>query len=141
MSTYESVRIVRRSILAAAGATGLVALTSQPAHAAAPSLLPRRAGRRARPRLPVPGFLLDSGRYTTIEAPRAATLTFAFGVNDRGRIVADYFETPEAFEQGSKRGFSFDGRTLTRIDYPGALSTEVVGLDNFGRIVGGPTTP
>ena len=180
MSTYGSVRIGRRSILAAAGASAFVALTSQTTHAAAPSLLPRRAGRRARPRLPVPGFLLDRGRYTTVEAPNAATTTFAFGINnrgqivggyddamgrahgfvrdhrgrfttydvpgafatvvsrinDRGRIVGDYFETPEAFEQGRKRGFTFDGRTLTRIDFPGALSTEVAGIDNYGRVVG-----
>ena len=39
---------------------------------------------------PVPGLLLDRGRYTAFEVAGAVTLTFPIGINDRGQIVGYY---------------------------------------------------
>jgi hypothetical protein len=61
--------------LAVAGAVVLTALTTATAAAApAPSSL-------------TPGFLLDRGRYITLEAPGATGETGAVGINNRGQIT------------------------------------------------------
>ena len=138
-------------------------------------------GRRTRePRNPIAGFVLDEGRYRTIEHPDAATQTYAFGnddrgrivglyddadggctvscvsetaatgrstapgptrpiatrINDRGQITGDCFTTKERFEQGLKRGFLLDRGRFITVNVPGSDSTEAVGLDNRGRVVG-----
>jgi len=47
----------------------------------------RAGGTDAKPRSLTPGFLLERGRYTTIEVPGATVETGAGGINNRGVIV------------------------------------------------------
>ena len=69
--------------LAVAGAVVLTALTTATA-TAAPTTMGNQAD--TSPRSLTPGFLLERGRYTTIEVP-GATLTLVFDINNRGQIV------------------------------------------------------
>ncbi len=135
MVSYEARRVARRSVLVAAGATAYAALTGVPARAA-PTVGSegvvdaRHRGNRAR--LPIPGFVLDHGRYTPIEVPGAATTTFAFGINNRGQVTGGYDDA-----SGRLHGFIRDrhGR-FTTYDIPGAFSTIVSRINDRGQIVG-----
>lgn len=92
------------------------------------------------------GFLLDhiGGTFTKINFPNAVG-TGATGINDNGEIVGNYDAcktqiegtsalTPCVFTQG--HGFYLIGDTYTSIDPPGSQATEVLGINNFGEIVG-----
>lgn len=46
-----------------------------------------RTGADTRPRTPIPGFLLDHGRYTRFDAPGARGETTPLGINNLGRWV------------------------------------------------------
>jgi hypothetical protein len=74
--------------LVVAGAVVLTALTAATAAAAPPTTVGEQAD--ARPRSLTPGFLLDRGRYSTIEVPGATVETGAGGLNDRGQITGAY---------------------------------------------------
>jgi probable HAF family extracellular repeat protein len=86
---------------------------------------------------PVSGFLLDRGRYQSIDLPGdgvgstgISTLT---GLNNRGRIVGKAVDRDdEGFYGlvGDRRG------RFRRIDYPGAMATYANKIDDRGRIVG-----
>jgi probable HAF family extracellular repeat protein len=80
------------------------------------------------------GFLYQNGRYKTITVPGSTGLTEAWGINDTDVIVGWYFGcAPTCTEHGfvlmSGRYFSFD--------YPGAMFTFALGINNAGQIVGG----
>ena len=78
---------------------------------------------------PTPGFLLDRGRYTTIEIRGALVETAPLGINDRGEMAG-------AYEDGkSDRGFMRDrrGRVIT-IDVPGAQGTAAQKSNDRGQI-------
>ena len=84
------------------------------------------------PRTQFPGFLLDRGRYTSIEVPDAQTLTSAFGINDRGQIAGSYDDAGGRFH-----GFLRDQRgRFTRIDVPGAQATFLHRINDRGQAVG-----
>jgi probable HAF family extracellular repeat protein len=115
--------------LAVAGAVVLTTLTMAPAGAA---LAPAGGGVGTLPRSPSPGFLLDRGRYTTIEAPGASVETGAGGINNRGVIVG-------GARGGGRpdRGFLRDTRgRFTTIRYPGARSTLASKINDRGQVIG-----
>jgi hypothetical protein len=101
----------RRLRLAVAGAVVLTALTAATAAASAPTQTGGADARLSRlgvgassgpatdsstrPRTPVPGFLLDRGRYTTFD-PDDNALTLPLGINDRGQIVGLYLNPDTA---------------------------------------------
>jgi probable HAF family extracellular repeat protein len=84
----------------------------------------------------VVGFLVDRGRYQSIDLPGngvgpvgIATLN---GINNWGRIVGKAPDADGGFYGlvGNRRGH------FRRIDYPGALATYANKIDDRGRIVG-----
>jgi len=83
------------------------------------------------PRSPVPGFLLDRGRYTSFDAPEAVFATLPYGINDRGQIVGRYDDG------GSEQVFLRDdaGR-FPNIKIRGARSAWAVNINNRGYVVG-----
>ena len=85
-----------------------------------------------RPRSPVPGFLLDRGRVTKFDAPRAVTETAANSINNRGQIAGAYKEAGNA-----THGFLRDraGR-ITTVDVPGAKGTGIYRINDRGQLVG-----
>jgi hypothetical protein len=141
--------------LAVAGGVLLTALTAATAAAAPATLMevsaperPRlgtaagaalssQAGASTRPRTPIPGFLLERGRYTKFDAPGAQLETTPLGINDRGQVVGSYYQTAPFRPPGSKpRGFLLDHGKLTRLDVPGAAGTLAMGINNRGQVVG-----
>ena len=86
----------------------------------------------ARPRSLTPGFLLDRGRYTTIEVPGATVETAPLGINNLGQIVG-------TARGGGRpdRGFLRDARgRITTIRFPGARSTTAQKLNDRGQLTG-----
>lgn len=116
--------VAHRIRLTMVGAVVLTALVAGPAGADAPAA----AGE---PRSPLPGFLLDRGRYTRFEVP-AATQTVPAGIDNRGRIVGLYRDAG-----GATHGFLRDERgRIATIDVPGAQATEATGINDRGQVVG-----
>jgi probable HAF family extracellular repeat protein len=139
MASPACTNLRRRLRLAVAGAAVLTALTVATAAASPPT--PRgaatamgaaRLGADTRPRSLSPGFLLDRGRYTTIEAPGATGETGVRGINNRGVIVG-------GARGGGRpdRGFLRDTRgRFTAIRYPGARSTLASKINDRGQVIG-----
>jgi uncharacterized membrane protein len=96
------------------------------------------------------GFLRDKGRgtrdegvFTTIDHPDASsepgTGTAAFGINNRGRIVGTYIDaggTAHGFVRDKGRGARRGEGVFTTIDFPGAVDTLPVAINNRDQIVG-----
>ena len=119
----------RRLRLAVAGAVVLTALTTATAIAAPPGPMGVQAD--ARPRSLTPGFLLDRGRYTTLEVPGATVETAPLGINNRGQIVGT------ARGGSPDRGFLRDARgRVTTIRFPAARSTTAQKLNDRGQLTG-----
>jgi len=69
------------------------------------------------------GFLFANGVYTTFGADLGAA-----DVNNAGLIVGCY--------ASCSRGFLYDGSTFTSIDVPGAIVTQLSGINDVGHMVG-----
>jgi hypothetical protein len=67
-----------------------VDVASEFAHRSGEEAGRRRSGDPTRPRTQFPGFVLDRGRYRTIEAADPGAWQFPFDVNDRGQITGEY---------------------------------------------------
>jgi hypothetical protein len=78
MDSPERMNVRRRVRLAIA--TVVATLTVAMAEASAAS---------TGPRAPVPGFLLDRGRYIPLEAPDPRVRIVPIGINNRGEIVGE----------------------------------------------------
>jgi uncharacterized membrane protein len=92
------------------------------------------AGADTRPRTPIPGFLLDHGRYTRFDAPRARGETTPLGINNLGQVVGSYTDTDA---DATYHGFLRDPRgRITTIDIPGARATVASRINDRGQIVG-----
>jgi probable HAF family extracellular repeat protein len=69
--------------------------------------------------------------YTRIDAP-GATLTFPFGINNRGQVVGFYLDVNQV-----RHGFLFANGVFTTIDHPLASSdTQAHDLNDRGLVVG-----
>jgi hypothetical protein len=150
-------RMVRVQLrLAVAGAVVLAALTG-----ASAATTRGRTGGETAPRTPVPGFLLDRGRYMRFDAPRAGIETAPNSIDNLGRIVGSYVDddadaTYHGFlrdARGQIAGFILDdpvtlagargfllakgvGGPFTPVDVPGAPRNLVRGLNDRGQLVG-----
>jgi probable HAF family extracellular repeat protein len=122
-------RVSGRLRLVLAGAVVLTALTMATA-AAAPTTMGEQAD--AGPRSLTPGFLLDRGRYITLEVPGATVETGAVGINNRGEIVGG--------ARGGGRpdhGFLRDPRGhSTTFRFPGSRSTAAQKVNDRGQVTG-----
>ena len=120
----------RRLRLAVAGAAVATVFTVATVAAAPPTPMGVQAA--ARPRSLTPGFLLDRGRYITIEVPGATVETGAGGINNRGQIVGS------ARGGGSPdRGFLRDPRgRYSTFRFRGARSTLAQKINDRGQITG-----
>ncbi|HLJ26679.1 MAG TPA: hypothetical protein VKY85_08210 [Candidatus Angelobacter sp.] len=87
------------------------------------------------------GYLLDENGFTTLDDPDEGILTGAngpftitnvLGINDRGIVVGQFFDS-----NFNSHGFLFSDGSFQTIDFPGAASTFPVGLNNEAVIVGG----
>lgn len=77
------------------------------------------------------GFVYDGATLRTFDHPLGLPLgTFATGI-DGGNVVGTYV----SFPQGAARGFLYDGVRFQPIDFPGATSTSVQGIEGL-RVVG-----
>jgi probable HAF family extracellular repeat protein len=84
------------------------------------------------PRSPFPGFLLERGKATPIEADDPVVQVFPTGINNRGVIMGEYVR-PDVRESGLRR--DPDG-TITTFDVPGAAGTEATDINDRGIISG-----
>ena len=121
------------ALLCVAAALAVLGLAASPASAAAEPPAPSEPSS-----IRSPGFLLDKGRYTTIQAPRARTHTYAHGINNRGQIAGG-FDDP-SFDGHDGRGHGSvrkkNGR-FVQFDVPGAISTNANKINDHGQIAGG----
>jgi probable HAF family extracellular repeat protein len=134
--------IVRRWILAiVAGAVACAALATAPSGASARSA-EEGSGVRTHavgdadtsPRTPIPGFLLDRGRYVKFDAPGARLETAPTGINNRGQVVGAYIDDDA---DATYHGFLRDRRGRFRaVDIPGAKATVASRINDHGQIVG-----
>jgi probable HAF family extracellular repeat protein len=77
------------------------------------------------------GFLYRGGSFTTIQI-RGSTGTQAFGINDSGTIVGDYFVSGSSNSQG----FLLKGTRFLTINFPGAMQSFPSNLNDFNEVVG-----
>jgi probable HAF family extracellular repeat protein len=79
----------------------------------------------------VHGFVLDRGRYTTIDVP-GASRTIALRINARGQTIGFYLDAA-----GTTRVYlrAANG-SLTTPAFPGAVATVPFGINNRGHVVG-----
>jgi probable HAF family extracellular repeat protein/YD repeat-containing protein len=91
-----------------------------------------RADASTRPRTPIPGFVLERGRYTTFDAPDAVQQTNPFGINNR-RVMVGKHTTADGVDHGFRRDAR--GRFVT-IDVPGGAPTQLTKINDRGQIVG-----
>jgi hypothetical protein len=80
------------------------------------------------------GYTYNIGSATfssNIDDPHANGSTTAAGINNAGLIVGFYLDT-----SGNTDGFIDNGGTFTTLDVPGATSTFLTGVNNFGEAVG-----
>lgn len=82
------------------------------------------------------GFLLREGKYTTFAAPGRPFATFPFDINNRGQVSGfSYRDTDLTELHGFLLRNGADG-PVRQIDVPRAPNTQVVGLDDRGRLIG-----
>lgn len=80
------------------------------------------------------GFLHDGSTIATFDiAPAGSRDIYYFDINNNGVIAGTYFDA-----NGNGHGFTYvhDTGTITIIDYPGANSTSICGINDSGYVVG-----
>ena len=75
-------------------------------------------------------FLAFALTFTTIDIPGGSTASEAVGINARGQIVGDYFNS------GGTHGFFLSQGKFSTIDLPGARGTAAAGISASQEIVG-----
>jgi probable HAF family extracellular repeat protein len=145
MASSSRTTLGRRLGVLITGTVVLTALTVATAGAATPTPMGGRvagpsrpgAGPASRAGAPVPGFVLERGRYRPVAIPPHLAATAPqgispMGINDHGQIVGEYQD-----QDGVDHGFLLDrGGRFARIDVPGAKGTEAIKLNNRGQVVG-----
>lgn len=80
------------------------------------------------------GFFYQNGKYRTINVPNSENYTEAWGINDRGVVVGWYFGCAPSC---TEHGFVLTKGKYFSFDYPGAMFTFALGINNAGQMVGG----
>jgi probable HAF family extracellular repeat protein len=144
MTSTVPANLQRRLRLALAGAVVVSALTVTSASASVPTpmgatdaqlgrlRLSLLADSSTHPRTPIPGFLLDRGRYTRFDAPGAGQDTVPASINNRGQIVGAYRDA----DFGMHGFLRYQAGRFTTIDLPGAKGTGPYRINDRGQIVG-----
>lgn len=89
------------------------------------------------------GFLLENGKFTAIDGPNNAYLTWGYGVNDEGEVVGQATTTAGSNTQG----YVWQNGTMSLFSVPDTNSTTALDINDRGEIVGysahgnPPTTP
>jgi len=81
-------------------------------------------------------FVYSGGVFTTFVGPTGSAVTEATGINDAGDIVGYWYSQTTRGQGHSWHGFLNSGGTFTALDYPGALNTNPLGVNNHGQVVG-----
>ncbi len=76
------------------------------------------------------GFYKNSSGYHKLVIP-GATATFARAISNTGVIAGFFIDSA-----GNNHGFTFASGVFKTINFPGAISTEVHGINKFGTLVG-----
>ena len=79
----------------------------------------------------VGGFLLEGTIYTTLFVP-TSTETFAYGINNHGKIVLGWLNSA-----GAQESSLYDGKMYKTIDVPGSTNTAANGINAAGDVVYG----
>jgi probable HAF family extracellular repeat protein len=145
MASTACTSLGRRLRLAVAGAAVATVLTAATAAAAPPTPMEVHAPGMSRPgaspsrdtsaRSPVPGFLLERGRFTPVTLPPGLEDLAPIApvdLNDHRQIVGTY-EEPIG---GAVRGYLLTRGRFTKVNPPGAKGTQPQGINNRGQIVG-----
>jgi hypothetical protein len=133
---HRPMATIRRTLLfavaALAGSTPAVASASRPPSDAPAEDPPPLSCIVDEPVDPLgPGFLLDRGRFTTIDVPDAVLETAPFGINNRGQVVGQYVDTA-----GDLRGYLWERkRGFTTIDPPRGAGTVAADINDRGQIL------
>lgn len=121
----------------------IICVTGNVAFAQKPSRLPSHAGLRSTVAQPTTTMNSheegeDSPLYTfnfgVIAYPRSR-ISVLTGINDSGRMVGGYNNT-ELNIYLADHGYELKGNTFSPVDYPGALQTEVEGINGGGAMAG-----
>jgi hypothetical protein len=125
---------ITRGVIALVGAVVLVLVALAGSSARAHASDARGNG----PTIRSPGFLFAGGRYTTIEAPRSRTHTYAHGINNRGQIAGGFDNPSVDGPDGRIHGVVREGGgRFDRFDVPGAIGTVANKINDRGDVVGG----
>ncbi|HTS34399.1 MAG TPA: hypothetical protein VMH04_01940 [Candidatus Solibacter sp.] len=80
------------------------------------------------------GYFTKGGRYTSFVVPGSApNSTGPHGINDNLQVVGFY---TDAVNADVTHGFLLDGATFITVDYPGATSSALFGINEHGEIAG-----
>ncbi|MBA3912523.1 MAG: hypothetical protein H0X25_01380 [Acidobacteriales bacterium] len=80
------------------------------------------------------GFMYKQGKFRILEVPGDKQVTDAWDINDNHMIVGYYLSCAAGCKE---HGFALlNGKYLT-IDYPSAVDTYILGVNNAGQLVGG----
>jgi hypothetical protein len=85
-----------------------------------------------RPRTPIPGFLLDRGRVTRVDAPAAVTETGPNSINNRGQVAGSTLVPTEEDPLAGARGHLREPRCHVR---PQAISLASMRVVRSGDLV------
>jgi len=77
-------------------------------------------------------YIRNGTTYTDLTPFSGTPEARAYSVNDAGRI-AGYYSLPST---GNYRGFFYNGTTYTTLNYPGAVGSQAIGINNSDQIVG-----
>jgi hypothetical protein len=76
------------------------------------------------------GMMLANAQFTPVKNPKAATLCVD-GISNDGKLAGTYTDSKD-----NTHGFLIVGKTYTSLDYPGAVFTEALKVNNAGTVVG-----
>jgi probable HAF family extracellular repeat protein len=89
-------------------------------------------------------FLLDKGVFSQIDIPGETTMPVgdpreAIRINNRGQIVTSFQDTGKPPLPGVQpvHGILIEDGAFTQIDFPGAIATETLAINDRSQIVGG----
>jgi probable HAF family extracellular repeat protein len=85
-----------------------------------------------------PAFVLTNGSFLEFAVP-GSPITTAWDINNVGQIVGDYREPPDAgspLDYGPSQAFVLSNNTITTLRPFDSLSSQALGINDFGSIVG-----